>query len=151
MSPYYGVVRYKTDTRHNKMENFFKEFFVFNKNIPANSSNPWQPPTDVYETPDEIVVKMSVPGTKSGDIQVAFSDEILTISGYRTDTSPYEKTCFYQVEIRYGYFERSLFVPKSIDKDNIQAVYKDGFLMVILPKAEQQPAKTFSIKINIQE
>ena len=39
---------------------------------------------------------------------------------------------------------------KPINKDNIQAAYKDGFLVVVLPKTEQQPTKTFSIKINIQ-
>lgn len=151
MTTNYNSINYKTDARQNKIESLFKEFFAFNKNIPTNSSNPWQPPTDVYETPDEIVVKMSISGTKSEDIQVAFSDEILTISGYRNDTSPHEKTCFYQVEIRYGYFERSVFIPKPINKDTIQAAYKDGFLVVVLPKAEQQPTKTFSIKIDIQQ
>jgi HSP20 family protein len=151
MTTNYNIMNYKTDARQNKIESLFKEFFAFNKNIPTNSSNPWQPPTDVYETPDEIVVKMSISGTKSEDIEVAFSDEILTISGYRNDTSPHEKTCFYQVEIRYGYFERSVFIPKPINKDNIQASYKDGFLVVVLPKAEQQPIKTFSIKIDIQQ
>lgn len=151
MTTNYNSINYKTDARQNKIESLFKELFTFNKNISTNSSNPWQPPTDVYETPDEIVVKMSISGTKSEDIQVAFSDEILTISGYRNDTSPHEKTCFYQVEIRYGYFERSVFIPKPIDKDTIQASYKDGFLVVVLPKAEQQPTKTFSIKIDIQQ
>lgn len=151
MTTNYNSMNYKTDARQNKIESLFKEFFAFNKNIPTNSSNPWQPPTDVYETPDEIVVKMSISGTKSEDIQVAFSGEILTISGYRNDTSPHEKTCFYQVEIRYGYFERSVFIPKPINKDTIQAAYRDGFLVVVLSKAEQQPTKTFSIKIDIQQ
>src|SRR5574337_154568 len=151
MTTNYNSINYKTDARQNKIESLFKEFFAFNKNIPTNSSNPWQPPTDVYETPDEIVVKMSISGTKSEDIQVAFSDEILTISGYRNDTSPHEKTCFYQVEIRYGYFERSVFIPKPIDTNNILATYKDGFLQVILPKAKEQLSKTLLIKINFQE
>ncbi len=135
----------------NKIEKLFKEFFAFNKNITHNPSNPWQPPTDVYETPDEIVVKMSISGTKSDDIHVAFSDDILTISGYIPDTSHHEKTCFYQVEIRYGYFERSIFIPKSVDSDSIQATYKDGFLQILLPKTKQQPSETFSVKINYKQ
>ncbi len=145
------IINYKTDSKQDKLEKFFKDFFVFNKNIPINSSTPWQPPTDVYETPDEIVVKMAVSGTKAEDIQIAFSDNILTMSGFRADSSPHEKTCFYQVEIRYGYFERNVLIPKPIDTDNIQATYKDGFLQVILPKTKQQVAKTFSIKINFQQ
>ena len=135
----------------NKIENLFKEFFAFDKNIPSNPSNQWQPPTDVYETPDEIVVKMSISGIKSDDIHVAFSNDILTISGYIPDTSHHEKTCFYLVEIRYGYFERSVFIPKPIDTNKIQASYKDGFLQVVLPKTKQQSAGTFSIKINFKQ
>ena len=151
MSANYNSINYKTDAMQSKLEKIFTEFFAFNKNIPTNSSNPWQPPTDVYETPDEVVVKMSISGTRSEDIRVAFSEEILTVSGHRTDTSSHEKTCFYQVEIRYGYFERSIYIPKPIDTDNIQATYKDGFLQIILPKAKQQLSKTFSIKINFQQ
>lgn len=151
MATNYSIFHYKTDAKQHKLENIFKEFFVFDKNIPSNSSNPWQPPTDVYETPNEVVVKMSIPGTKSEDICVNFSDDILTISGYRTDTSDYEKTCFYQVEIRYGYFERSVFIPKPIDTDKIQASYKNGFLQVVLPKTKQQSAGTVSIKINFMQ
>ncbi len=147
----YNIFHYKTDAKQHKLESIFKDFLVFDKNIPSNSSNPWQPPIDVYETPNEVVVKMSIPGTKSEDINVAFSDDILTISGFRTDTSDHEKTCFYQVEIRYGYFERSIFIPTPIDTDKIHADYKDGFLQVILPKAKQQPSGTFSVKINFKQ
>ena len=142
---------YKTNAKQNKPEKVFKEFFLFDKNIPTNSSTPWQPFTDVYETPDEIVVKMSLSGTRSEDIRVVFSNETLTISGSRSDTSPREKICFYQVEIPYGYFERSICIPKPIDTNNIQATYKDGFLDVVLPKAEQQTSSTFSIKINFHQ
>ncbi|MBU6392442.1 MAG: Hsp20/alpha crystallin family protein [Planctomycetota bacterium] len=146
-----NIINYKADAMQNKLEKLFSEFFAFNKNISINSSTPWQPPTDVYETPNEVVVKMSISGTKSEDINIAFLDGILTISGCRTDTSLHEKTCFYQVEIRYGQFERNLAIPIPIDTDNIRATYKDGFLQVVLPKAKQQVSQKFLIKINFHQ
>lgn len=148
---YYNSINYKADARESKLERLFAGFFAFNKNIPTNSSTPWQPPTDVYETPNEIVVKMSLPGTKSEEIRVSFSKDVLTISGFTTDTSAHEKISFYQVEIRYGYFERSIFIPKPIDVNDIQATYKDGFLHIVLPKAKQQSSKKLSIKINFHQ
>ncbi|MDR4507839.1 MAG: Hsp20/alpha crystallin family protein [Candidatus Brocadiaceae bacterium] len=131
--------------KYNKLENLFGELF---DNMSAHSSTPWQPPTDVYETPEEVVVKMSLPGTNSEDIKVSFSDDILTVNGTRADHSSHEKICFYQVEIRYGYFERSILIPKPIDTEKVQAIYKEGFLQVTLPKASQQQSGIFSIKIN---
>lgn len=151
MSANYNSINYKVDAKENKLEKLFTEIFTFNKNIPANPSTPWQPPTDVYETPDDVVVKMSLPGTKPEDIHVSFSDEILTIRGFMTDISSHEKVCFYQVEIRYGYFERNIFIPKPVDTDKIQATYKDGFLQIILPKAKQPPSTKLSIKIKFHQ
>lgn len=142
-----NTVVYKADARQNKIESFLKEFLNCNKNFPGDASTTWQPPTDIYETENEIVVKMSVPGTKPEDIQVVLTNKILTVSGYISDTSSHERTCFYQVEIRYGHFERSFHIPKPVDTENIQATYKEGFLMIVLQKAKQQEAKRFSIKI----
>lgn len=144
-----NTVIYKADAMQNKIESFIKEFFTFSKNYPAIPSTTWQPPTDIYETADEIVVKMSIPGTKPNDIQVVIANEILTVSGYISDTSPHERTCFYQVEIRYGHFERSFPIPKPVSTENVQATYKDGFLLIVLQKVKQQAVERFSIKITL--
>ena len=144
-----NTVIYKADAMQNKIESFIKEFLTGNKNFPANASTTWQPPTDVYETADEIVVKISIPGTKPNDIQVVIANEILTVSGYVSDMSPHERTCFYQVEIRYGRFESSFPIPKPVNTENVQATYKDGFLMIVLQKVKQQEVKGFSIKITL--
>jgi len=141
---------YKADASYGKLEKLFKEFFSFNKNISADFVNPWQPPTDVYETPDDVVVKMSIPGAKPEDIRIVFSDDTLTVGGVRNDTTSHEKICFYQVEIRYGCFERSVYIPKPIDANAIKATYKEGFLQVVLPKSERRPAEAFSIQINFR-
>ena len=143
------IVHYKTDAMQNKIESFIKEFLTGNKNFPANSSTTWQPPTDIYETADEIVVKMSIPGSRPDNIQIVIANESLTVSGYISDTSPHERTCFYQVEIRYGHFERSMPIPKPVSTENVQATYKDGFLLVVLRKVKQQAVKVFSVKITL--
>ncbi|OQY99529.1 MAG: hypothetical protein B6D35_08960 [Candidatus Brocadia sp. UTAMX2] len=142
---------YKTHAHENHLEKIFLEFFTLNKNIPMQSSSPWQPPTDIYETPDDIVVKMSIPGMKSEDIHISFLEDVLTIHGLVSDASPRERICFYQVEIRYGYFERKIVIPKSVDTENMQATYKDGFLQVVLPKTKQPSSQKISVKIKFHQ
>lgn len=141
---------YKTDAKQNKIEQILSEFFSFTgKEYSFDSISPWKPQTDIYETHEDIIVKMAIPGTKPHNVQVSFSKDTLTITGYRTDDSPHEKICFYQVEIRYGYFERVFYMPKPVDKNNIKASYKDGFLQIILPKIQQKAPEAFAIKINL--
>ncbi len=142
---------YQAHARENNLEKIFSEFFSLNKNIPMQSSTPWQPPTDVYETPDDIVVKMSIPGMKSDDIHVSFLEDVLTVHGLVSDATPHERICFYQVEIRYGYFERKIIIPKPVDTEKMQATYKDGFLQVVLPKARQLSSQKISVKIKFHQ
>jgi HSP20 family protein len=138
----------KLMAKHSSIEKLFEEFFFMTKSPDFASSTPWQPPTDVYETGKEIIIKIAVSGLKPEDISVLFSDQILTVSGKRSDDSAHQKVCFYQVEIRYGYFERKIKIPKHVDANNIQATYENGFIVINIPKAEKAFNSTISIKIT---
>ena len=138
----------KLMAKHSNIEKLFEEFFFMTKSHDFTSSTPWQPPTDVYETGKEIIVKIAASGLKPEDISILFSNHILTVSGKRGDDSAHQKVCFYQVEIRYGYFERKIKIPKHVDANNIQATYENGFIVINIPKAEKSFDSTISIKIT---
>ncbi len=138
----------KLMAKHSNIEKLFEEFFFMTKSHDFTSSTPWQPPTDVYETGKEIIVRIAASGLKPEDIAVLFSNHILTVSGKRGDDSAHQKVCFYQVEIRYGYFERKIKIPKHVDANNIRATYENGFIVINIPKAEKSFDSTISIKIT---
>ncbi len=138
----------KLMAKHSNIEKLFEEFFFMTKSHDFTSSTPWQPPTDVYETGKEIIVKIAASGLKPEEISVLFSNHILTVSGKRGNDSAHQKVCFYQVEIRYGYFERKIKIPKHVDANNIQATYENGFIVINIPKAEKAFDSTISIKIT---
>ncbi|MCP4269845.1 MAG: Hsp20/alpha crystallin family protein [Candidatus Brocadiaceae bacterium] len=138
----------KLMAKHSNIEKLFEEFFFKAKSHDFASTTPWQPPTDVYETEKDIIVRMAISGLQPEDISVQFSDQILTVSGKRGDDSAHQKVCFYQVEIRYGYFEREIKIPKQVDANNIHATYENGFIMITIPKSEKTFDSTVSIKIT---
>ena len=92
----------------------------------------WTPPTDVYETEENLVVKMEVAGMREEDFEVSVEDQVLILRGTRPDRN--ERRAYYQMEIRFGKFEISIGLPAGIDLDKAIAEYKDGFLTVIFPK-----------------
>ncbi len=134
--------------KHSSVEKLFEDFFYMAKSYDFTSSTPWQPPTDVYETEKNIIIKIAVSGLRHEDISVVFSDHILTISGKRQDDSAHQKVCFYQIEIRHGYFERNIKIQQHIDTNNILATYENGFISVTIPKAKKTDNSTISIKIT---
>jgi HSP20 family protein len=99
----------------------------------------WSPPTDVYETEKEYVVRVEIAGMRESDFEVTFENGFLFINGVRPDIS--ERRAYHQMEIRFGKFSTTLAVPGPVDLDHSEAQYKDGFMTVVLLKAKSKDVK----------
>jgi HSP20 family protein len=99
----------------------------------------WSPPTDVYETEESCVVKVEVAGMRDEDFEVAFENNILLIRGHRPDRS--ERRAYHQMEIRFGRFEIAIELPVVVDIEKAQAEYKDGFLVIDLPRVSSKQSR----------
>jgi len=97
-------------------------------------SGVWSPPTDVYETDNNYVVRLEIAGMREDGFDISVEDKFLTISGNRPDVP--ERRAYQQMEIRFGKFETVVGLPGPIDLDASRAEYKEGFLTVTLPKAK---------------
>jgi HSP20 family protein len=97
----------------------------------------WRPPTDVYETDTEIVVHVEVAGAENTDFYLSLDDRHLTIRGVREDADT-DRRAYHQMEIHFGEFNCDVELPGSVDKDQIQAEYHDGFLRVTLIKSHPE-------------
>ncbi len=97
----------------------------------------WKPPTDVFESPEEIVVHVEIPGMREEDFNVVFADGILTISGVRLDPGSSSRRVFQQMEICYGDFITQVSIPWAIDTDRVEAHYEAGFLTVTLARTNR--------------
>ena len=96
-------------------------------------SNIWSPPADVYETDDAVVVRVEIAGMREADFTVTLHDQLLTITGARSD--PSAKVAYHQLEVRYGEFRSEVYLHWPVEQGGITATYQDGFLLVVLPKA----------------
>lgn len=95
----------------------------------------WSPPTDFYETENAYVVRVEVAGMREQDFEVSLENNFLVISGVRSDMP--ERRAYHQMEIRFGHFSTAVGIPGPVNVDEAEAVYKDGFLVVTLPKSGQ--------------
>jgi len=93
----------------------------------------WRPPTDLYETEKDYAVRVEIAGMQDAELNIAVEGRELAIYGLRQP--PSERAAYHQLEVRFGEFLSVVELPGVIDVDAIKAEYKDGFLMVTLPKA----------------
>ena len=108
----------------------------------------WQPPTDVFECEHSYVLRMEIAGVGRDDFHIDFSQDVLTITGFRKESSKHSKLALRRLEISYGPFKRTVCLPGPVEADRIEATYENGFLEVLLPKS---PPKRLSISVESQD
>lgn len=105
----------------------------------------WSPVTDIYETKDEYVFKVEVPGMNKEDVKVEVKDDNLWISGERKENKEIKQDDYHRVESRIGKFSRSFRLPNGIDQEKIEASMNNGILELKVPKPETKKPKAISI------
>ncbi|OQY36629.1 MAG: Hsp20/alpha crystallin family protein [Chloroflexota bacterium] len=105
------------------------------------------PQADIYETDENIVVLLDMPGVEKDNISVGLEKNILSVNGY-VDLEYPEDYSLALAEYRYGDYERSFRVSDRVEQDNIEARYKDGVLRLTLPKAEEAKERKIPVKIG---
>jgi HSP20 family protein len=94
----------------------------------------WEPPVDIYETDDALVLQVELPGVAKDAVTVELHEHTLTLSGERTREPAVTGGQSHREEGRYGAFQRAFRMPTIVDQAKIQATYKDGVLALRLPK-----------------
>jgi HSP20 family protein len=105
------------------------------------------PAAEMDETPEEIHLKLEVPGMDAKDIDVEVSPDSVSISGERKEESKTEEKGISRSEFRYGSFRRVIPLPAHVQNKNVKAEYKEGILSLTLPKAEEEKNKV--VKVNV--
>jgi HSP20 family protein len=117
--------------------------------LPALASHSaWTPNTDVYETPEGLVVKMEIAGIEKEDLEITLNDRLLLVRGHRKDPCRQKRCSFRQMEIDYGQFERRIVIPRSVDGNRVRAQFQNGFLHIELPKSQKTELTTFTVIIE---
>ena len=141
LEPFRGL-----STLQDQFNRLFNESF---RNHPEESAlTTWAPAVDIYETPNELVVKADLPDVNEKDIDVRVENNLLTIRGERKFEKSVSEENFLRVERTYGSFSRSFSLPNTVNAESIGAEYKNGVLTVTLPKREESKPRQVKVTVN---
>lgn len=102
-------------------------------------------PVDIMEDGDNFYLGLELPGVARDDVRIWVEDSVLTITGEKKDNLA-EKDVRRLSERRFGKFEKSFRLPRSVDVSRIEADFRNGILAITVPKSAE--AKPKDIKIN---
>jgi HSP20 family protein len=103
-------------------------------------------PVDVFESDNRVVVSASVPGVKPEQLEIQYTDGMLTIHTSVEEESVSERGTWHIRERRTGSYERSIPLPRSADVEKAEATLDDGVLTITFPIAEQSAKRRIEIK-----
>jgi len=127
--------------------NFLDDFFTSDRFYTPSREN-WYPVVDVNEDDNGYHFQMELPGLTKDDVKISFKDDVLLVSGEKTADQKEEKKNYHYYERRFGKFERAFRINSDIIVDKIDASFKDGVLMIDLPKAEIAKPKEIEVKVK---
>jgi HSP20 family protein len=119
------------------MPSFFDDDFFPVLNTRTSS----MPAVNIREDEKRFTLDLAVPGIDKKELKIDINEDVLTISSETKNESEESKDGYKRKEFSYSSFCRSFQIPENINKDKIEANYKDGILSVTLPKAEEEKHK----------
>lgn len=121
----------------------FRDVFAGEENVIT-----YAPRVDVVENKESFTVRAELPGMKKDEVQLKLENNVLTLSGEKRYDEKRDEDNFHLRETRYGKFERSFRLTDNIDRNSINADYKDGVLIISLPKTKESQSKEIAIKMS---
>ncbi|RMG86112.1 MAG: Hsp20/alpha crystallin family protein [Candidatus Dadabacteria bacterium] len=106
------------------------------------------PRVNVAEQDDQFIVEALAPGVDPASLDVTVKDNVVTISGEKSAPEGVKPEAFHRNERAAGRFTRSVELPSEVDPNDVKAVYADGILQVVLPKAEEARPRKIAIEVG---
>jgi HSP20 family protein len=107
------------------------------------------PAVNIREDEKNYVLELAIPGIDKKDLKIDMNEDLLTISSETKNESEESKDGYKRKEFNYSAFSRSFYIPENANKEKIEANYKDGVLLVSLPKETEEKSKlTRKIEIS---
>lgn len=101
---------------------------------------------DVFQTPNEIIVKALVAGVRPEDLDISITRDMVDIRGKRVEQKEVSESDFFYRELYWGTFSRTILLPQEIDVDSAEAVEKFGMLTLRLPKINKDRQAKIKVK-----
>jgi HSP20 family protein len=134
---------------HNEMNHLFDNFFTgWPEPKKGLLEGEWIPSIDVAETDDNITVTAEIPGIKQEEVDIAITDDVLTLKGEKKEEKEIKEKNYCRIERSYGSFQRSVRLPSGVKGDEAKAAYKDGILTITIPKTEEVKPKHIMIDVD---
>src|SRR5579872_2495737 len=132
---------------HTAMDRLFSDFF--GSPLPDTGGTPsrtWYLPVDVVDQGNAYHVRAAVPGFAPDEVEVTFSEGVLSISAQHRQEFSSKNGTYLRRELQLGSYARSIQLPGDVSEKEIKASFDNGILTIEIPKVPA--AKPIKIQVT---
>ncbi|MGB4076403.1 MAG: Hsp20/alpha crystallin family protein [Minisyncoccia bacterium] len=116
--------------------------------LPVHEKTEGHLPVDMYQTPTELVLRTFVAGVRPDEMNVSISRDMVVLEGLREERTEISGPDYFNQELFWGAFSRTIMLPQEVDVDGAQATSKDGLLTIVLPKLDRTRQTKLKVRSN---
>ena len=102
------------------------------------------PYVNLYRNGEDTILTAELPGLKKEDIKIEIKEDLIRIEAERSGKYD-ENASIHRLERKNYHFDRTIRLPHRVEADKIRAVYSNGIMKIVLPKAEADKPKHIEI------
>lgn len=106
------------------------------------------PAADIQESEAGLTLQLDMPGHAPEAIEVKVENDHLTVRSERKSRLDAEKGGQLLSERRFGTFERTFVLPRTVDAGRVEATYEHGVLTLVLPRREEARPRTVQVQVK---
>jgi HSP20 family protein len=129
-NPFRGLIDHMSEM--SRMREYFESGGQAQEGQRRTHATAWVPTADIFASGDDLVIRCELAGVSRDDIDITFSDGVLSISGERTSGLNEGDLTFYTRERSFGHFRRSISLPGGIGANKVSAAFDDGLLEITI-------------------
>jgi HSP20 family protein len=116
--------------------------------LPGHAAREY-PLINLYDDQNTVYVEALAPGADPATFNISVLEDTLTLSGEkRRATGEIKPETFHREERAAGKFVRSIELPMEVDETKVKAEYKNGLLLIALPKSEKAKPRQISVQVG---
>lgn len=143
-----GTVKVSDDLEHETEEEKTEEIENLKERGFADDDSDGQLAVDVYQTPTDIIIKTMVAGIRPEDLDISITRDMVTIKSSREDSATVESEDYFQRELFWGSFSRTILLPQEVEVEEAEAVERHGLLTIKLPKINKDRQTKLRVKAS---
>ena len=113
---------------------------------PAGDDEEGELTVDIYDKGDAIIIQSTVAGVRPEDMDIAVTNDTVTLRGKREQMDRIAEKDYYYKELFWGSFARSIILPEEVDEELAEAAIKHGLLTIKLPKRRRGVVQKVKVK-----